>query len=179
MAVDTFNLRGNAADEYLDGLRVPQSSNAVQSGPASLQLDPNDLERLDVLLGPSSTLYGQSNLGGIVDAISKHPSAVPYRSLQLQIGNYDRYQGSGDLSGPLNRSSSLSYRVDGIIRRANTFVYGMQDNRITFNPTLEWRPSLNMAINFYGKYLRNTTDSVTPMCLLWELQSSRPTVIFR
>lgn len=43
MAVDTFSLRGAAADEYLDGMRIPQSSNAVQSGPASLQLDPADL----------------------------------------------------------------------------------------------------------------------------------------
>jgi TonB-dependent Receptor Plug Domain/Carboxypeptidase regulatory-like domain len=120
VAVDTFNLRGTAADEYLDGIRIPQSSNTVQSGPASLQLDPNDLEQLDILLGPSSTLYGQSNLGGIVDAISKQPTSIPYRSLQLQIGSYNRYQGAGDFSGPLNRAGTLLYRVDGIIRRADT-----------------------------------------------------------
>jgi len=161
MAVDSFSLRGTAADEYLDGMRIPQSSNAVQSGPASLQLDPNDLERLDVLLGPSSTLYGQSNLGGIVNAVSKQPTTIPYRSLQLQIGSYNRYQGAGDFSGPLNRSGNLLYRIDGIVRRADTFVYGMQDNRFTLNPTITWHPSLNTTVSIYAKYLRNSTDSVT------------------
>lgn len=109
-AVDSFSLRGNAADEYLDGMRIPQAFNAVQSGPGSLQLDPNDMERIDLLLGPSSTLYGQSNLGGIVDAVSKHPTATAYRSLQLQVGSYDRYQGAGDFSGPLAHTGAPQYR---------------------------------------------------------------------
>lgn len=161
MAVDTFNLRGAAADEYLDGMRIPQSFNTVQSGPASLQLDPNDLEQLDVLLGPNSTLYGQSNLGGIVDAISKQPTSVPYRSLQVQFGSYDRYQGGADFSGPLTRSGDLQYRINGIVRRADTFVYGMQDNRVTLNPTIAWHPTLNTTITAYAKFLRNTSDSIT------------------
>jgi iron complex outermembrane receptor protein len=160
-AVDSFNLRGNAADEYLDGMRIPQSFNAVQSGPGSLQLDPNDMERVDLLLGPSSTLYGQSNLGGIVDAVSKQPTATPYHSLQLQAGSSDRYQGAGDFSGPLNRSGLLQYRVNGLIRRASTFVYGIQDNRLTVNPTITWHPSVNTAVTLYAKYLRNTSDSIT------------------
>lgn len=161
MSVDTFTLRGAAADEYLDGLRIPQSSNAVQSGPASLQLDPNDLQRLDVLLGPSSTLYGQSNLGGIVDAISKQPATTPLRSLQLEIGSYDRYQGGADFSGPIDPAGRVQYRVDGIVRRADTFVYGMQDNRWTVNHTIAWHPSSNTAVTGYAKYLRNTSDSIT------------------
>lgn len=160
-AVDSFSLRGNAADEYLDGMRIPQSFNAVQSGPGSLQLDPNDMERLDLLLGPSSTLYGQSNLGGIVDAVSKQPTPTPYRSLQLQAGSYDRYQGAGDFSGPLNRSGILQYRINGLVRRSDTFVYGIQDNRLTVNPTLTWHPSVNTAVTLYAKYLRNTSDSIT------------------
>lgn len=160
-AVDSFSLRGNAADEYLDGMRIPQSFNAVQSGPGSLQLDPNDMERLDLLLGPSSTLYGQSNLGGIVDAVSKQPTATSYHSLQFQAGSYNRYQGAGDFSGPLNRSGVLQYRINGLIRRADTFVYGIQDNRLTVNPTMTWHPSVNTAVTLYAKYLRNTSDSIT------------------
>ncbi len=63
-AVDSFPPRGVAMPpmSIWTGCAVPQSFNAVQSGPGSLQLDPNDMERIDLLLGPSSTLYGQSNL---------------------------------------------------------------------------------------------------------------------
>ena len=160
-AVDSFSLRGNAADEYLDSMRIPQAFNAVQSGPGSLQLDPNDIERIDLLLGPSSTLYGQSNLGGIVDAVSKQPTATAYRSLQLQVGSYDRYQGAGDFSGPLAHTGAPQYRVNGLMRRANTYVYGIQDNRLTVNPTITWHPSLNTTFTVYTKYLRNTSDSIT------------------
>lgn len=152
---------GAAADEYLDGMRIPQGFNAVPSGPASLQPDPNDMERVDILLGPSSTLYGQSNLGGVVDAVSKQPSEVAYRLLQLQIGNYDRYQGGATVSGPINRSGSLLYGANGMFRRSNTYVYGMQDNRATLNPTITWHPSLNTTLNVYGKYLRNSSQSLT------------------
>lgn len=161
MSVDSFALRGTAADEYLDGLRIPQSFNTVQSGPASLQLDPNDMQQLDILLGPSSMLYGQSNLGGIVDAISKQPSITPIRSLQLEIGSYSRYQGSADFSGSIDATGRMQYRINGIVRRADTFVYGMQDNRWTLNPTLTWHPSLNTTMTGYAKYLRNSSDSIT------------------
>lgn len=161
MAVDAFNLRGSAADEYLDGMRLPQSFNAVQSGPGSLQLDPNDLQRIDILLGPSSTLYGQSNLGGIVDAVSKVPVRTQVRTLQLQVGSFDRYQGGADFSGRIGHSDRFLYRIDGIARQSDTYVYGMQDNRLTLNPSISWIPTDKTRINFYGKYLRNRSDSVT------------------
>jgi len=104
---------------------------------------------------------GVARLGGLVDAVSKQPSEIAYRSLQLQIGNYDRYQGGAAVSGPFNRSGSLLYGVNGIFRRSNTYVYGMQDDRATLNPTITWHPSLNTALNFYGKYLRNSSESLT------------------
>lgn len=160
-AVDSFILRGFEADEYLDGMRIPQGYNSVQSGPSSLNLDPNDLERLEILLGPSSTLYGQSNLGGIVDAVSKQPISTPYHSLQFQAGTYSWLQGTGDFSGPLNHSGSLLYRADGVVRNADTYVYGIQDNRYTINPTLTWHLSPNTALTGYTKFLRTTSDSIT------------------
>lgn len=159
--VDSFNLRGFAADEYLDGMRIPQGYNAVQSGPGSLNLDPNDLERLEILLGPSSTLYGQSNLGGIVDAVSKQPTSTSYRSLQFQAGTYSWLHGAGDFSGPINHSGTLLYRIDGVARNSDTYVYGIQDNRYTINPTLAWYPSAHTSLTAYAKLLRTTTDSAT------------------
>jgi iron complex outermembrane receptor protein len=149
---DWFTIRGNPADVYLDGVRVPQAVNSPNSF-AAIQLDPNDLSRFELLLGPSSALYGQSNIGGLVDGISKRPSLTPRRNVQLQGGNFDRIQGGGDFSGPLNRSASLLYSVNGIARSSHTYVYGARDDRFTFNPTLEWKPSLNTSVSLFGKFL--------------------------
>lgn len=156
---DVFVLRGNAADMYLDGMRIPQAYNGL-SGAAGFQLDPSDLDHLEVLLGPSSTLYGQSNIGGLVDAASKRPSQFTRRAFQWQLGNYDRVQGGGDLTGPLNNTGSILYRLTGMARSSHTSVAGIDDDRYTANPTITWKPSLNTSIDFFGKYLRTVSHSV-------------------
>jgi iron complex outermembrane receptor protein len=151
---DWFFIRGNPADVYLDGLRLPQIVNSPNSF-AAVQVDPSDVQHLEILLGPSSTLYGQSNLGGIVDAVSRQPTLTPHRSIQLQGGNFDRVQGGGDISGPLNRSASLLYSLNGIARSSHTYVQGAKDDRFTLNPTLQWRPTLNTSVTAFGKFFHS------------------------
>lgn len=160
---DWFTLRGNVADVYLDGMRLPQVVNTPNSF-AAVQVDPNDLQQIEILEGPSSTLYGQSNLGGIVDAVSWQPTLLPHRSIQLQGGNFDRIQGGGNFSGPLNPGSSLLYSINGIARSSHTFVYGGKDDRFTLNPTLTWRPTTALSLNFFGKYFH--TDAGTAFVFL-------------
>ncbi|WP_263410259.1 TonB-dependent siderophore receptor [Terriglobus tenax] len=148
---DWFLIRGNPADVYLDGIRVPQAVNSPNSF-AAVQVDFNDVSRVEILEGPSSTLYGQSNIGGIVDAVSKQPTTLPHRSVQIQGGNFDRLQGGGDFSGPLNRSASLLYSINGIARTSHTYVYGAKDDRFTLNPTLQWNITPKFSANVFGKY---------------------------
>lgn len=155
---DWFLIRGNQPDVYLDGLRVPQIVNSPNSF-AAVQVDANDLQRLEILEGPSSTLYGQSNIGGLVDAVSKQPVLLPRRSIQLQEGNFDRIQIGGDLAGPLNRSASLLYSITGIARSSHTYVYGGKDDRFTLNPTLTWRPTTALSLNLFGKYFHSDTGT--------------------
>jgi iron complex outermembrane receptor protein len=155
---DWFLIRGNPADVYLDGLRLPQVANSPNSF-AAVQVDPYDLQRFEVLEGPSSTLYGQSNIGGIVDAVSKQPTLIPHRAIQLQGGNFDRIQGGGDFSGPLNRSASWLYSINGIARSSHTFVYGAMDDRYTLNPTLTWRPTPALSLTMYGKFFHADTGT--------------------
>lgn len=155
---DWFVIRGNPADVYLDGMRLPQIVNSPNSF-AAVQVDPNDLQKLEILEGPSSTLYGQSNLGGIVDAVSKQPTQIPHRMVQLQGGNFDRIQGGADVSGPLNRTASLLYSLNGIARSSHTYVYGMKDDRFTLNPTLTWRATNNLSFTAFGKFFHADTGT--------------------
>src|SRR5690606_16230233 len=66
---DYFFIRGFDAPQYLDGLRL-KGSNYAQ-----LRIDPYGLERVELLRGPSSVLYGQNAPGGLVNMISKLPDA--------------------------------------------------------------------------------------------------------
>jgi iron complex outermembrane receptor protein len=71
---DFLKLRGFDAPRYLDGLRLPNDSTTF----AVPRIETYGLERLEVLKGPSSGLYGQSNPGGLINMVSKRPMATPH-----------------------------------------------------------------------------------------------------
>jgi iron complex outermembrane recepter protein len=86
----------------------------------STVIDPYGLERIEVLKGPSSVLYGQTSLGGIVNMTTKRPTDTPFGEIQLQTGSFDRKQVAFDFGGPTDASKQLLYRFTGLVRDADT-----------------------------------------------------------
>ncbi len=151
---DWFTVRGFAGDLYWDGLRVPQISNRPGNY-AAYRIEPYSLERIEVLKGPASILYGQGNLGGIVNLVSKAPTADPIHELQLTIGNHDRYQGAFDFGGALTEDDELTYRFNALFRMADTQTVDSTDNRISLSPSLAWKPTEDTKITVFANYLRD------------------------
>ena len=63
---------------------------------------PTDLanvERIEVLNGPSSVLYGQMEPGGTVNVVTKQPLPYLYSAAKVEIGSYDSYRGEADITG--------------------------------------------------------------------------------
>ena len=82
----------------------------------SYELDPFFLESINVIKGPSSVLYGQSNPGGIVDIVTKKPSGQNQNRVQFKIGTQDLYQLGADFDHKLNEN--VAVRLVGNIKRA-------------------------------------------------------------
>jgi iron complex outermembrane receptor protein len=139
---DTIKVRGFEVPIYLDGLRLPVDPGTTF---ASQRLEPFGLERVEVLRGPSSGLYGQSPPGGLVNAVSKRPQLVPYADLILQGGNFDRAQGAFDFNGPLESTGQWLVRMTGLVREAGTQLDFQRDNRYFFAPSLTWRPDADTS----------------------------------
>ena len=133
---DTPYLRGfsAASSQYLNGLALIREN-------GSTSIEPYGLERIDVLLGPSSVLYGQGNPGGLIDMVSKRPVFERFGEVNLQAGSYDRYTGSFDLGGPVLGRDDLAYRLTGLIRDGGTQTDHVEDNRYFFAPAVTWQPS--------------------------------------
>lgn len=92
---DTFSIRGFDASSsgiLRDGLR----GTTAQAWPKT---EPYGLERVEVLRGPSSVLYGQNAPGGLVNLITKRPLDKPFHEVMLQGGSFDRLQGQFDQIG--------------------------------------------------------------------------------
>ncbi|MCO5131805.1 MAG: TonB-dependent siderophore receptor [Xanthobacteraceae bacterium] len=145
---DSFKVRGFDAPRFLDGLVLPADATTF----AAPRIEPFGLERLEVLKGPSSGLYGASNPGGIVNMISKRPQDTPHYSVEGNFGSYDRYQGAFDIGGPVDGAKEWLYRLVGLFRQSNTEVNYVQDNKIFIAPSLTWRPSIDTSFTILSQY---------------------------
>ncbi|WP_245549351.1 MULTISPECIES: TonB-dependent siderophore receptor [Methylomicrobium] len=152
---DYFNLRGFEGTQYLDGTRLMSSSTSY----AQLRVEPYGLERIEVLRGPSSVLYGQNAPGGLVNMMSKRPTAIPFHEVQFLGGSYDRVQGSLDLSGPVAGRDDLLYRLVALGRGSDTQVDFVEDNRYYVAPSFTWKPSDATTFTFLSHYQKDETGN--------------------
>jgi iron complex outermembrane receptor protein len=144
--LDYFYARGFLLNQFLDGLRT-------LSGEYSLpQPDPYMLERVEVLRGPASILFGQAEPGGVLNLVSKRPTPDPFVEVEVQGGSYSRIQGGLDANGPLNDSRTLMARVTAVLKDADTQVHFAEERRFAVAPSLRWQPDERTTLTLYGSY---------------------------
>lgn len=132
---DSAKVRGLTPSFYLDGLRnLYGSYNNVRPEVFSL-------ERVEVLKGPSSALYGQAELGGIVNAVSKLPKARRQGELWLQAGSHDRKQLGVDVTGPMSADGKWLYRLVALKRDSGTQVDHVDNDVMLISPSVTWLPT--------------------------------------
>ncbi|WP_439813864.1 TonB-dependent siderophore receptor [Zavarzinia sp. CC-PAN008] len=117
------------------------------------QIENYGLERVELLRGPSSVLYGQSSPGGVLNVISKRPTQEPLREIEVTLGTQSRRQVAADLSGPLDEAGEFTYRLTGLYRDAELFDGDMPDDRIYVAPALTWAPTERTHLTFLANYL--------------------------
>lgn len=152
-------VRGVSPTIFLDDLQQSVGSYT------NTRTDPFTLERVEVIKGPSSMLYGQSSVGGLLNLVSKRPQAERRNELQLQYGSFDRKQIAFDSTGPLDDDGTLLYRVVAIGRDSQTQVDHTQDNRLVFMPSLTWRPNEHFEWTLMANVQKDdggTTSSFLP-----------------
>ena len=156
---DSFTIRGFDQLEltYEDGLRLDQYSNA------GFPLDLANVEKIEVVKGPASVLYGQAEPGGLVNIVTKRPLEKSYYSLQQQFGSYDFYRTTFDATGPLGRT--LFYRFNLDYENAGSFRNFVYTNQVALFPTIEWKISDRTQITAQFMYADGTivTDNGIPL----------------
>ena len=147
---DAFFVRGFSATYngiFRDGLRR-------YAGPNSLmRVEPYGLEAVEVLKGPSSTIYGASSPGGLVNLVTKKPTEQDFREAELLFGSYGLVQGNFDLSGAINEDETLFYRLTGVARNANTNLEGGKNDRYYIAPAVTWKPQDQTTLTVFGEYM--------------------------
>jgi iron complex outermembrane recepter protein len=111
-----------------------------------------NIERIEVLKGPAGALFSQGGPGGTVNIVTKKPLSVPRYSVQGTIGNFDTYEGSLDLTGPLNDSKTLLYRLIAGASTSGTFIDFFDRRNYVVAPALTWQIGPATKLTFEGEY---------------------------
>lgn len=146
---DWASVRGLNFSAYQDGLR------SIYGFYNSARTEIYTLESIEVLKGPSSVLYGQSELGGIINTLSKRPKAEQQGEVWAQLGSYDRAQLAGDITGAIDSDGKWLYRLVALQRNSDTQVDYVNDDALLFAPSLTWRPTEGTDITLLLNHQKN------------------------
>lgn len=147
-----FSSVGLNQNNYLDGLKLQGDfyNDAV--------VDPYMLERVEVMRGPTSVLYGKSNPGGIVSMVSKRPTTEPLKEVQFKMGTDNLFQTGFDFSDALDEDGVFSYRLTGVARSNNEQQQNAEQQRYAIAPSFSWRPDDKTNFTFLS-YFQNEPET--------------------
>jgi iron complex outermembrane recepter protein len=115
--------------------------------------DTTDVDRVEILKGPSSVLYGRAASGGIVTLITKEPLPVEHAVVSFQADRYGSVRPTVDITGPIGSNERLLYRLNGEFGDSSNFRDYYHDRRYFLAPALTWRPGESTTIRFLIEYL--------------------------
>lgn len=149
---DEITSRGFAPTPlYLDGAYLPYAG-SLGGAP---QIDPYTLERIEVLKGPSSVLYGQNQPGGLINMVSKRPTTEQRSQVKLGAGSDSRVNGAFDTSGPMDDQKEFSYRVIGVAKKGNEQVDHAHSERMLLAPSFTWTPNEDTSLTVLAQIQRD------------------------
>ncbi|AFY33148.1 TonB-dependent siderophore receptor [Calothrix sp. PCC 7507] len=150
---EALTLRGFVSDSYTnlavvrDGFRTYDNSSVQETA---------NLERIEVLKGPASVLYGQNDPGGLINLVTKQPLSSPFYSFQVQAGSFGLVRPSFDFSGPLSKDGSVLYRLNAAYQREDGFrSFETNTERYFAAPVLKWNLSDRTNLSFSLEYIKN------------------------
>lgn len=115
------------------------------------------LERIEVLKGASSILYGAAEPGGVVNTVSKRPTTESLRELNVELGSFNRKQIAADIGGALTQDGEWSYRLTGVERDSDAYTDNVANDRTYIAPALKWQPSVATSFTLLSDYQRDHT----------------------
>lgn len=143
----------SSSNVFVNGIR------RVASGP----VETTNVERIEVVRGPASVLYGQGEPGGLINLVTKQPLSEPNYVIEGTIGNFDSYRSAIDISGPLNADKTVLYRLNASYLNSGTFVDFVDIERFFIAPVLSFKLGKNTTLTLEGSYYNDSRPEYTAL----------------
>ncbi|KFF04320.1 TonB-dependent siderophore receptor [Flavobacterium reichenbachii] len=137
-----YTIRGisqNEEGQIINGMRTRQYY--------FLQPLTSNIERVEVIKGPSSATFSSVDPGGSINMVTKKPLAVERKEISLTVGSFSTLRGTLDFTGPLNESKTLLYRVNGAYQEAKSFRDLVNNKSFLISPSFSYIPNEKTAFN--------------------------------
>jgi iron complex outermembrane receptor protein len=112
-----------------------------------------NIERIEVLKGPSGMLYGGGQPGGLLNYVTKKPKFETQREVALFAGNYNLKGVFADFTGSVNESDTLAYRVGGFHQNVKPFRNNTDETNTLLSLGMTWLPSEHSEIIFQYDFI--------------------------
>ncbi|WP_417519760.1 TonB-dependent siderophore receptor [Marinobacter sp.] len=133
----TFKVRGFSSPGYsVDGIML----NPAGDRPETF-LDLSSVERVEVLKGPASALYGRAEPGGVINIVTRRPSKEFGADSTLTVGSYDFWRAQGSVTGALNASKTLTARLSSGLQTEDSFREAGTSRRQSVTGAIDWQPT--------------------------------------
>lgn len=143
-----FNVRGFTSGEfYRNGFPI---NRGYPNAP-----DSNTIERVDVLRGPSSSLYGRGDPGGTFNLISKTPKSEQQTTLGAQLSSEGLYRTTVDTTGTIPNAENIGYRLNVIAEGGDSYRDHVESKRYGIAPVIQWQATDATKVTFEADILRN------------------------
>ena len=170
---DVVSIRGLTNTPFFSSPSVVQYVDDVPSGNVySHTASFYGTEKVEILRGAQSTLFGVNSYGGVINIESKRPSDKLEASITTSVADYDAFSVSGSLMGPLNDENTISYRIglshyerDGFLN--NPFLNTSPDfqDHLSYSGSLYWNPNDNLEISLSASFddFNDGSHRLTPL----------------
>ncbi|WP_411835879.1 TonB-dependent siderophore receptor [Pseudomonas chlororaphis subsp. aurantiaca] len=152
---DWMRVRGFEPTQFLDGLPLPRG---VYANPKA---ETWNLDRLALLRGPASSVYGQTPPGGLLDMVSRRPSAESSHAIQLQYGSDNYRQINFASTGKIDDEGQFLYGLSGVVRDAGTQVDHIDNKRYNIAPSLTWNIDTDTRLTLLSQFTRDDTGATS------------------
>ncbi|CAI8901002.1 TonB-dependent siderophore receptor [Pseudomonas sp. IT-P294] len=148
---DWLRVRGFEPTQFLDGLPLPKG---VYANPKQ---ETWNLERLALLRGPASSVYGQTPPGGLLDMVSRRPTAQDSHEIELQYGSDNQRQINFASTGKIDDAGQFLYSLSGVVRDSGTQIDHVDNKRYNIAPSLTWNIDDDTSFTLLTQFTRDDT----------------------
>ena len=148
---DWLRVRGFEPTQFLDGLPLPKG---VYANPKQ---ETWNLDRLALLRGPASSIYGQTPPGGLLDMVSRRPSAESSNEIQMQYGSDNHRQINFASTGKIDDEGQFLYGLSGVVRDSGTQIDHVDNKRYNIAPSLTWNIDEDTTFTLLSQFTRDDT----------------------